>query len=620
MGAFWPGEFRSGTTWILLDRSPSMGLEPDLESWLEQTELSLEEWREAVQKQRVVSFPNAKGSNSPDLALALAEIRKTLAPPDRLIVRTDGKALSPLPDPLDWAGIQVEPLSPQDQPRFHQVLAPRAWPPQGDLWVRIRMLDADLANGNLDVSDTSQQLTSLEILNQGESWFALRLHCAVAPKESMELQLRWSEDAGQASTSLRLAPVGQPSFTSISLDTHPDVLRSRLRNGEVLLLASSGYLGWQKLPQDLQIFKLKPASDEIPLHVLLDISGSMEGAGILECRQALVELRKNWTSGPILVYPFQQDLLDGFALMGNEGLERLQSLRPFGPTNLRKSLSSMATHLSGAHALLILSDGATGDPGLDWQEFLQLTLPDTAVYCLPAGDQAEWEFLSGLGQVLEEGELADRLDQALSELFNAAIRPVQPSPQASFPLPDSWIPAKEFLNLESAPGAEALLEDANENIYLAGRRVGPGLLLGMAESSSAKHQELLAPIAQHFQAPGHSGWMGERFLIQSASTPPQCLQDGSPLEVRMLDPESPVLWQAMHASPLKAVEVRFENGRHWTASALTTPEYGNSPQLWEAWQENQRNGLTGPVFRPRLLWAGLIMMTMAFVLRKLSHR
>lgn len=620
MGAIWPGEFRSGVTWILLDRSPSMGNEPDLESWLEQTEISLEEWREAVQKQRVISFPNADGNDSPDLALALVELRKTLAPPDRLFVRTDGKALSPLPDPLDWAGIQLEHLSPQAQPRFHQVLAPSAWPTQGDLWVRIRMLDADLANGKLDVLDTSRRIASVEILNQGESWFALRLHCEVNPTESMELQLRWSENAGQVNTSLRIAPAGQPTFTSISLETKPDVLRRRLQNGEVLLLASNEYFGWHKLPQDLQIFRTKEASDETPLYVLLDVSGSMEGAGMLECRRTLLELRNSWTSGPIWVYPFQQDLLDGFILNDVDGSQRLQDLRAFGPTNLRKAISSMASRLSGLPAVLILSDGATGDPDLNWQEFLEQTLPDTAVYCLPAGDQADWEFLAGLGLVLDEGELTQRLDLALRDFLSTERHAVHPSPQASFPLPDTWISKEGFLEWEAAPGAEALLEGVSENIYLAARRVGPGLLIGLAETSTGAHQGLLAPIVQHFQAPGHSGWVGERFLVQSASTPPQCLQDGLPLEVRMLDPESPVLWQAMHASPIKPVHVQFENGRHWTASSLTSPEYGNSPQLWNTWQENQRNGLTGPVFRPRLLWAGLIMMTMAFVLRKLSQR
>ena len=596
-----------------------MGAEPDLESWLEQIDLSLEDWRAAVQKQRVISFPNADGTLSPDLSEALRSLREQLSPPDRLIIRTDGRALSPLPDVAAWSGIEVQSMAPQKQPRFHQVIAPGTWPQQGDLWVRIRMLDANLTEGNLDVRDVSQQVTSLEILNQGDTWFALRLHCATAPTAAMELQLRWEEPHGRATTSLRLLPPGADGITSLPLSSPPEVIRRRLQNGEILVLASADFMSWRNLPVDLQIFAPQTSEEEQPLYVLLDVSGSMEGAGLEEAKNALVQLQKAWSSGPLTIFPFQNDLLKSMTLQELDGPQRLDDLRAFGPTDLNKSLRNLVPYMDREQPLIVLSDGASGAPEVPWDEVLQHHA-QAPVFCLPTGPKADWDYLSGLGEVLTEGNLIERLDQVLKTIQVSENQPVQATAFASFPLPDSWQPKQTHPRWQVVPGAEALLADAQKDAYLAVRRIGPGLLIGLADDYEPEHLALLRPLAAHFQSPGHSGWIGDRFVVQNSPNPPRILQDGLPLETRMLDPGSPVIWQGIAASPLKPVQVQFENGRSWSASPVTTPEFGNSAELWQNWQEKQRNVLTGLVFRPRLLWAGLLLLTTAFVLRKLSTR
>lgn len=596
-----------------------MGAEPDLESWLAQIDLSLEDWQTAVRKQRVISFPNADGTLSPDLSTALHFMRGELAPPDRLIIRTDGRALSPLPDANAWADIEVQVVTSHKQPRFHQVLAPSTWPEHGDLWVRIRMLDANLLEGNLEVRDVSQQITSLEILNQGDAWFALRLHCASVPTDAMELQLRWIDPNGRASTSMRLLPPGSHAIASLPLNTPPDVIHRRLLNGEVLVLASPDYLAWRNLPADLQIFSPQSNEEEQALFVLLDVSGSMEGAGLAEARVAIEQLQSSWTSGPLWVVPFGQDLMDGIRLDEPAGQQPFDDLRAFGPTNLSKALNHLMEQLAPDQPLLILSDGATGEPDLPWDRILEDRAPGK-LFCLPTGPDADWEFLSGLGEVLTEGNLVSRLDQALSQLQSSENLPVRPTARASFPLPSFWKPSQEHPRWQVVPGAEALLSDRSENVYLAVRRIGPGLLVGLADLYQPEHQALCTPLAAHFQSPGHSGWIGDHFVVQNSPNPPRILQDGLALEIRMLDPQSPVLWQAMGASPLKSVQVQFENGGGWSASPVTTPEFGNPTKLWQDWQEKQRNVLTGLVFRPRLLWAGLLLLTAAFILHKLSTR
>ncbi|MFK5955858.1 MAG: VWA domain-containing protein [Planctomycetota bacterium] len=620
IGSIWPGHLRSGDTWILLDRSPSMGLEPDLETWLEQSGLNLDEWKLAVRKQRVLSFPNPHGIATTDLAEALRQMREKLSPPDRLIVRTDGRALSAFSDPESWAGIEVLWVPPLAQPQFHQILAPSTWPAQGDVWIRVRMQNADLASGKLDFLDASHQITALEILNQGDAWFALHLSCAQTPTQTLRLQLRWTEAGGQATTSLRILAQGREELNLIPSNTAVDVIRRRLAQGEVLVVASADFLSWKNLPADLKLFESKPETETKPLWVLLDVSGSMEGRGLEEARAALAQLRSSWNVGPIYVVPFQQSLLDTISLSTAEAATQLDQLSAFGPTHLAEALQSLAPKLQGSHALLILSDGAAGTPDLNWESFLQQTLPEVRVFCLPTGPDAEWDFLAGLGEVLLQGEIQDRLNQVLGELQNGGLAPVLPLHPSSFPLPDSWQPEVEHPAWAFASGAEGLMQDSMEQAYLAVRRVGAGLLIGLADTYSPRHQQLLGPIQAQFHSPGHSGWVSGRFLVQDSPQAPRCFQDHALLEVHLVEASSPLIWQVPFASPLKPVEVWFENGTHWTAAALTSPEFGVPPKLWISWLENHRNVLTTAVFRPRLLWAGLFLLSIAFVLRNLSHR
>ncbi|MHC4824894.1 MAG: vWA domain-containing protein, partial [Planctomycetota bacterium] len=607
--AIWPTDIRQGKSWVLLDRSPSMGQEPELQEWLEEAGLELSAWREAVAKRRVVSFPHPKGSSSPDLSVALQELRPQLKAGDSLIIRSDGRALSPMPDPSDWAGIGITQVVPRVQPRILSVAAPGTWPASQDCWLRIHFADADLAAGDLSVLDASGQVDALELRNLSASRLALKLHAAAPPTAPLDLRLRWQEPAGQTTASLRIAPTGSLQENIWSPDTHPEDIRSALRRGQVVLLASAGYLPWTVLPKDLALFRDPDSAPELPLWILLDVSGSMEGKPLTESLEALRSLAGNWDRGPLRVVPFQADLLETVELHDVTSLEALSQINAFGPTDLAGALEALAPSLVGPNALLILSDGAASRPDLDWGQLLQQRLPQTEVFCLPVGPDAEWDFLRGLGTVLRKGALADRIGSALNLLQGTEMAPAFPTPYASLPLPERWEPQARHPHWQAAEGVEVLLQEASGAVSLVARRVGPGLLLGLADRSSPKVSGLLTPISASFQAPGRDGWMGERFLVRTEGEEPKCFQAGRSLEMRMLDPGLPILWQALEADPLQDLGVRYLDRPSWTAGALLDPEYGASPDSLPAWLEIQRNGLTEPVFRPRLLLTGLILLT-----------
>lgn len=616
--ALWPTDLRQGKLWVLLDHSPSMGQEPELQEWLEDAGLELSAWREAVARKRVVSFPSRRGTLSPDLSEALRDLRPQLHKGDHLIIRSDGRALSALPDPTLWAGIRITLVEPRPQPRFLSVASPGSWPAAADCWVRIHLADADIPAGNLSVQDSSGQINAVELRNLSADRLALRLQAGAPLVAPLDLRLRWEEPAGQANASVRIAPTGSPEGIVWPPDTHPQDIRAALQRGRVVMLASAEYLPWLELPADLALFDHPEESPGLPLWVLLDVSGSMEGQALRESVQALRVLHGNWRRGPIRVVPFQANLLEAVELQDAPSLDTLSQLSAFGPTDLAGALQSLAPQMVGANALLILSDGAAGRPDLDWRQLLQEELPETQVFCLPVGPDAEWGFLRGLGTVLEQGSLAERIGKALDQLQAHELAPSFPEPLASFPLPDRWDPGQAHPAWKAAPGAETLLREASGATTLVARRVGPGLLLGLADRPSDAASKLLNPISSAFQAPGRDGWMGDRFLLRTQGPEPRCIQGDRVLEMRMLDPGLPVLWEALGANPLQDVEVRFVDRPSWTANALLDPEFGASTAPFHRWLEIQRNGLTGPVFRPRLLWTGLILLTLAFVLRTLS--
>lgn len=611
-----------GETWVLLDRSPSMGAEPPLEQWLDANEVDLATWRNAVAKKRVLSFPHPKGFETDDLAEALRLMRPKLKVGDHLIVRTDGRILGDLPDPMTWKGIHITAVPPAAQPRFQQVIGPAAWPSTSAaaIWLRIRLQDADLPNGDLQVRDRSGQVSDLSLQNHGDGWLALQLRCEAPPVEALDLTLRWIESSGEARTVLRIAPPGTMTPNWISPDQPAQETLRRLHQGEILFLADPGVQTWQSLPQDLAIFEAQEEEVERPLWVLLDVSGSMEGQALQEGLAALSDLVKHWRLGPIQVVPFQQDLLDTISLRSAADLPKLEKLSAFGPTDLAQALHAMGSRIQGPEALLVISDGAAGQPDLDWALLLQEHLAETQVFCLPTGPNAEWDFLDGLGEVLRQGEWSQRLDGVLTGLQEAPLVPVYPVAGGAFPLPETWQPLEEHPAWQAAAGAEVLLKDAQDRAYLAIRRMGPGLLVGFADRPDAKLDGLARQVEQAFRSPSRDGWVGSRFFVQSGEAPPVIRQGARDLEVRMFDVGPPVRWEGLDASPLMTTTVDGLGIPSWQAGPLTRPEWGNPRDPWNRWLEIQRNGLTGSVFRPRLLWAGVLLLTTAFVLRTLRTR
>lgn len=621
VASVWPQGMLGGETWILLDRSPSMGAEPPLEEWLKEAELDLATWRKTVTKKRVVSFPHPKGLATADLGEAMRLMRAKVRSGDHLIVRSDGRNLGPLPDANAWNGIRITHVPPAPQPRFHQVIAPASWPAGSHgLWIRLRIADADLPNGTLDVTDASKQVTDLDLQNHGDGWLALRLRCAEVPDRPMELRLSWQEEAGIARTNLRLAAPSDRQVRWVEPDADPAFLQQQLQQGAVLVMADPGVSAWQALPESLAVFAPRTEQEGRPIWVLLDVSGSMEGAALEEARVALAGLLNSRQDGPLQVVPFQQGLLETLTLRETADLATLDALQAFGPTDLALALQELAPRLVGPQVLVVLSDGAADRKEVDWTALLQEALPETRVFCLPTGPKAEIDFLAGLGEVVSEGSMEERLDQVLRTLQEAPLEPVFATEDHRFPLPERWLPLAEHPAWQAADGAQVLLQDAQARAYLGIRRVGPGLLIGIADRRDAALEPLIQGLEQAFRSPMRDGWVGSRFLIHSSEAPPIVHQGDRRLEVRMRDVGPPVQWEALDPSTLEGVHVELGNGTTWQAGPLTDPEWGNPPHAWLQWMEIQRNGLTGSVFRPRLLWAGLILLTAAFVLRTLPNR
>ncbi len=523
-------------TWLLVDRSASMGdaVQPaDLAS--------------GVAASRAYAFAEGLGPESASsqalgsrersrLGAALDLLRKRLRPGDELRIYTDGRATDRLPEAWEWAGIRIRAVAPPPRPRLSPRDPPLCWPSAGSLVLDLRLENARLEDGELEVGAWGGA-GSLDARlgpwhGTGASTFTARLEVRdPAPPRPSGLALRWRGKEGESSFRLPLGPPLHPCADSsreawrkrlraAGFPAPPSGAEARIRvepvaevdpvelgvlldRGELVLLVGSRAGDWADLPPAWQPFRPAPPPGR-RLLLLLDHSGSMAGAPLREARAAVRRWADWWpTDFGFRVLPFAAETEAPWDPRTATGRAALAALQAFGPTALAAALDEVSRLVDSRTVLVILGDGRAEAPPQGWSALGEgLRARAGAVYVVPVGEDPRREVLRSLGRIPAPGEgLRRQLDLAFQggrEALRSA--PLHARPGALWTLPLRF-EAGTRPPLRSAPGAEVLLEDADGLTGAALLRRGSGLLVGLAASDSAPWEELLAPLAAEMGRP-----------------------------------------------------------------------------------------------------------------------
>ncbi len=521
----------------------------------------------------VATLPTEAGVEESALGRALAATLGDLGAGARLRVWTDGRATDPLPLALAPGPVVVEAVFAPPRPRLVDLAAPAAWPADGRVRVRFRIVGtASGAGGGLVVGSAGLpvELTGLRPLGGGRYEAELR---APRPAEGpTTLRLEWvADDGSRAVRTLALRPhhdaAAPPRVSARDLGATDLAF---LRAGGVLIAAAPRLGDWLAAPAALRAFRA--ASEAPPLVVLLDRSGSMDGGPLDTARTFLEAAAAAWPAdAPFLVRPFADVVEAPFDPRTPGGRARLHALAAFGPTRPDRALAEVLEATGDEVALLLVSDGRFPEaPGPE----LRARLGGRRIWCVAVGPDADRDALAAVGELVAGDDLGDRLAAALGAVAGRGSGPGRALPGVSLPVPDPLPLVGRRDRMRAAAGAETLAVDGGGGAVLVALRVGAGLLLAVAASVDRFDPELLAATVAAFERGDGGGWGRDGAFLRSAE-PPVLVQGGRRVGPRLRDPGPPATWDAPSAArgrPLRVGEgaaawvLPPDPAREWTAS------------------------------------------------------
>ena len=568
------------------------------------------------------------------LGAALTALAPRLESGDRLLVVGDGRATDALPAPGALPGIRIDWRQPPLRPRIGWVDAPAAWPPGGAAVLRVQLVDADLDAGQLEIEADAAGVRAGEPRRVDDQTFEILVESAAAA--SCGLRLRWRQGDSQTAYRLRILAPGRLALAEDRPELRaafaiPDVdlvagevarvhllpadrldaaahsgIAAKLARGDVVVLAAGSVEGWLELPAELRLLRPVPPPQGV-LWVLLDRSGSTAAEDGLEtAKAALRDWAEAWPAEAALrVLPFAEA---AGAVAGTsfdprtpQGAQQLARLFPSGPTELAPVLATLEPALAPGAALLIWSDGRTPAPAEGWAALAdRLHARGARTLAVPLGPDPDDRVLAafGLAAANPDRALRTRLLAALAGAWPAGATPLRPAEGAQWSLPNEVAAPGSMPRLGAAPGAEALLEDAGGAVALAARRVGTGLLVGVAAPPTPEWGAAVRSLAvEHLQAPRLLR-TGGRLELRGPGEGWSARRAGGAWQP--FDPIGPGRWQVQGLPAGAVLEVQPGRGPGFTLTPAIAEDRATAA-AWRNWLAER------PVEEPRRLRRGVLL-------------
>ncbi len=398
----------AGSIWFLFDQSLSAGASRPLSDYSALPGFPLDEWATASSHDRVRVFPTEQFSNSSDLSLALAAMSQLLAPPDRLYVISDGRALSKIEDDV-LEGIDIVHLQSPTFGVIRHIQCPTFFTGQSSLQVDILLHDNLRIPLQFAVETQHEMLTVPRFDFLQENHLQLTLQ-PLASNKDFEFDITLN---GEIVEHFIVAQTQLPPLKLLTPPVSAQQLHELLASGVSCVIeyptASSINLVAEQYRAFTSYRESRPA-----VICLLDVSGSMEGAGLDQAIHALQAIGKDEGGVNIQVIPFSSTLQQPLT-----NLAELESVQAFGATDIGNALEQLSALDYSPRQIIILSDGQSKVPLSGWRPLVQKLFVETPISVLPCSADAQLESLKQLGSLVTDGHLSERLRD---EVDGAALR------------------------------------------------------------------------------------------------------------------------------------------------------------------------------------------------------
>ena len=403
-----PNSTHTRNIWFLFDQSLSAGANRPLSDYSELQGFPLEEWADASSHDRLRVFPTEQFSDSSDLALALAAMSQLLVPSDRLYVVSDGRALSKIGDNV-LQGVDIVHLQSPAFGVVRHIQCPTFFAGQSSLQVDILLHD-NLATTLQFAVESQQQMSAaprFDFLQENHLQLTLQ---PLASNKDFEFDITLN---GEIVEHFVVAHTPLPPLKLLTPPVSAQQLQELLASGVSCVVEYPTASSINFVAEQYRAFTSQRESRPTVI-CLLDVSGSMEGAGLDQAIRALQTIGKDEGVVKVQVIPFsstlQQPLTD---------LAELKGIQAFGATDIGNALKRLSVLDYSPRRIVILSDGQSKAPQNGWRPLVQKLFADIPISVLPCSADAQLESLEQLGDIVTAGNLSERL---LAQLDSAALR------------------------------------------------------------------------------------------------------------------------------------------------------------------------------------------------------
>ena len=572
-------ETDSHQPWFLFDSSPSIKNVGSIADYNELVSIPQHHLDAAIRAKQVRTFPDPNWLDNADLSLALNKLSSEVPPGSTSYIVSDGRALSQIDNNV-LPAVNVIGLNIVNKQPIRHIQCPTFF--DGNSKIKVDIFLNDSAGDSLAFSvNTRHQLLARPRFDYlSPNHVQLELHPANGSTD-FEFEVFVDKDLVQS------FQVKQNALPQIKVLRHP------IDMAELQLLLESQISCAVEYPAPSSIHKVSAPYNpfKIKQHqkpsivCLLDISGSMDGAGLLAAKNALAKALAAEQGVELIVYPFNTALQNPVVKFSD-----IDKLSAFGGTDFGQALTQLSKITTNPKRIFVLSDGDFKTPTTGWRRQLHELFPNVLVRVLPCSDAAQLSTLKQIGQIAQGLTLPDRLQSQIDESLefgnsNGRLLHRQFFEASSVFDVDSSYPI--FAALKSS---NVLYADDKNNPLLCIDYFGNARLYSIAGKIGSRQQRQLAAIEQAISKQKKWRSTANGLLINSVSMP-AVFQNGSACQVHLVDASNNGNLFLAEVSALSAAELHFpELSQAVLAQPRIGIEFASSPKPYFRWLDKRLQG------------------------------
>ena len=567
-----PNSTHVRNTWFLFDQSLSAGAARPLSDYSALQDFPIEEWADASSHDRVRVFPTEQFSDSSDLALALAAMSQLLVPTDRLYVVSDGRALSKIRDDI-LPGVDIVHLHSPAFGVVRHIQCPTFFAGQSSLQVDILLHD-NLATTLQFTVESEQQMSAaprFDFLQENHLQLILQ---PLASNKDFEFDIILN---GEIVEHFVVAHTQLPPLKLLTPPVNVQQLQELLVSGVSCVVEYPTASSINLVAEQYRAFTSHRQSQPTVI-CLLDVSGSMDGAGLDQAIGALQAIGNDQGHVNIQVIPFSSALQQPLT-----GLEGLKGIQAFGSTDIGNALKQLSVLDYSPRKIVILSDGQSKAPSSGWRPLVQKLFAEIPISVLPCSTDAQLESLEQLGNIVSDGNLSERLlaqiDSAV--LLNHSVGNLQRA--NFFDLAKQFLLKEPHIVFDLNPRSNALYFDEQGSPVVAVDIYSNARLFSVAGTCDSEAFLQLAEIEKSMRQHNKLRRTNDGLLIYSYDVP-NIWQLDNLREVRLVDASAQ---QNLYIADIDQSEIVAVSGIGLDRALYLQPrvssEFSASTQPFAAW-------------------------------------